>query len=322
MTFDSLHFESLAPDYFPWLFKWLHAPHVKQWYAEDASLSNERLQAKYLAILEGRKKVQAFMICDGKNPIGYIQMYALADFPIKGIKLNSAQAAGIDFYIGDANYIGKGYGAASLQRFLDQWVFPSYSECFVDPQTNNNKALRCYQACGFKIYQNSEQKEQIFTLLRKDRPIQAFANYPLIRWGKETDALALASLIQQLEYSLSLEEVSKHIKLYTHDHSYALFVAESNSQVLGCAALHLLIPFHASSPTCRVVSLVVDQKARRQKIASQLLARAESYARNKNCPTLELTTDQRRKALGAHQFYFSVGYTTEHTKLYFRKEKF
>lgn len=147
--------------------------------------------------------------------------------------------------------------------------------------------------------------------------IQFESPTPIIRWGKETDAPFLVPLIQQLGYSLTPEEILERIKLYTSHPDYALFVAEVNKQIVGLLALHLLIPFHDAHLTARVVSLVVDQAARRQKVASHLLKKAESYAKDKKCSIIELTTDQRRKTLGAHQLYITTGYTTDHSKLYF-----
>ena len=89
------------------------------------------------------------------GPIGYIQTYRIADYPEYAQHLAaSANAAGVDLFIGDATRVGRGTGTRALVKFLRTIVFAdeSIDECILGPETRNSRAIRCYEKVGFRYW--------------------------------------------------------------------------------------------------------------------------------------------------------------------------
>ena len=60
------------------------------------------------------------------------------------------QAAGVDFFIGDANLLGKGWGMKILNQILNQIIWPKFDYCIVDPDIRNKAMIRCNEKVGFR----------------------------------------------------------------------------------------------------------------------------------------------------------------------------
>ncbi len=86
-------------------------------------------------------------------PIGYIQTYLIKDYPeySRHLELNE-EAAGLDLFIGDINYIHKGLGAEIIKNFLADIVFtkPEIVSCVVGPEPKNIGAIKAYEKAGFR----------------------------------------------------------------------------------------------------------------------------------------------------------------------------
>lgn len=59
---------------------------------------------------------------------------------------------GTDQFIGDSDYIGKGYGTLMIKAFIEflQKIEPTITTVIVDPEPTNYPAIRCYEKVGFK----------------------------------------------------------------------------------------------------------------------------------------------------------------------------
>lgn len=155
-----IDFLKLQESHFPLLLKWLEAPHIKKWWDQDISYTQELVKEKYSSYVLGykaddnlKKVLGAYIINLNRVPIGYIQVYDFYDFPREyELKTENlpASLAGIDLFIGEAEFIHKGYGAAILEQFINNYVFKEFNNCFVDPDNNNIAAIRAYEKAGFK----------------------------------------------------------------------------------------------------------------------------------------------------------------------------
>ncbi len=161
-----IHFSPLTLTHLPLLLKWLETPHVKAWWDRDAKWTPELIEEKFASYIEGykiedgvRKEMLAYVIEIETKPVGYIQVYNVHDFPreddIDVSHLPKATAA-FDWYVGDADYIGKGYGAKILEAFLNQIIFPKYECAFVDSETENKAAIRSYEKAGFETIKTTK----------------------------------------------------------------------------------------------------------------------------------------------------------------------
>lgn len=59
---------------------------------------------------------------------------------------------GTDQFIGELNYIGKGYGTLAIKSFILFLgkINPNITTIIVDPEPNNYAAIRCYEKVGFR----------------------------------------------------------------------------------------------------------------------------------------------------------------------------
>ncbi len=164
---SSFLFEPLSFEHISLLYKWMHEPHVKQWWGEGKEWTFDQLIEKYRSYTLGykieqgiRKPISAFIILRQKRPIGFIQMYNAFDFPREGFKVEDAwpdrseSLAAIDFYIGEPDCIGIGIGPEALREFLSRHVFPNFDACLADPEKSNAAAIKAYAKAGFSAALN------------------------------------------------------------------------------------------------------------------------------------------------------------------------
>lgn len=143
-------FKKITKDHLPLMHKWYNLRHVLRWYSKKP-LDYSRLEKKYRGYISGEYKIYGFICYLNKNPIGYIQYYPASEYFTDRKILRSPidRTAGIDLFIGEKSYIGKGFGKLMLLRFLRRHVFPYFEYCVVDPEKKNKKALKAYKSCGF-----------------------------------------------------------------------------------------------------------------------------------------------------------------------------
>lgn len=146
--------------------KWLSDPMVLQYYE---GLTNpfdlDRVMEKYSPRVLGAEKLIPCIIEIQGAPAGYIQYYPIeseedSDFrneiPIDYSKRNF----GIDLFIAHDAYRSKGYGTGVLSLLLAYlYRHEQADKVYIDPQTWNERALKCYAKCGFKPIKVLEKRE-------------------------------------------------------------------------------------------------------------------------------------------------------------------
>jgi len=126
------------------LFEWLGLPHVAEWWRESRDW--EILKAKYLKKIHA-DDVFSYLACINKTPIGFIQGYKANEWATQ----HSSQPYGVDLFIADTNYLGKGYGQKMIKEFINEILMPLQpTSIIVDPEITNTKAIQFYEKVGFK----------------------------------------------------------------------------------------------------------------------------------------------------------------------------
>lgn len=148
---DPIGFRGLEPTDFDLLHRWLNVPAVLEWWREPPT--SEEVEEKYAPLVRGEDPTRPFLILYAERPIGYIQTYRIADEPeyARALDLDEA-AAGIDLFIGEDAYRGRGLGPEILRRFLVDVVFadPEIESCIIGPEPGNTVAIRAYEKAGFR----------------------------------------------------------------------------------------------------------------------------------------------------------------------------
>lgn len=127
-------------------------PHVQKFYSLRSWTENEVLK-KLKPYIEGTEPVTGYIVLMNNNPIGYIQYYKVSDYSWPDQKLAEdiiKKSAGLDMFIAEEIFIGKGLGGKIVSDFLDQFIWPAFQYCLVDPDIKNTAAIRCYEKLNFR----------------------------------------------------------------------------------------------------------------------------------------------------------------------------
>jgi aminoglycoside 6'-N-acetyltransferase len=150
----ALTFRPLSRGDFSLLSVWLAAPHVRQWWQEDASPG--AIEAAYGPVVDGADPGEVFIVESDGEAIGLIQRYQFADEPdwrrVMAIAGAPADSAGIDYLIGEESAIGKGLGPAIIETFvIDTWIrYPDVRAVAVNVNEGNRRSWRALEKCGFR----------------------------------------------------------------------------------------------------------------------------------------------------------------------------
>jgi RimJ/RimL family protein N-acetyltransferase len=170
-----ISFRPLTQNDLPLLHRWLNEPHVQAWYQRGPA-SLEYVIDKYGARIEGRLPTFCYLILYDGQPIGHIQTYRVADYPHYHTQLGcSDSAAGVDLFIGDHAFVGRGLGSIVIRKFVNEVVFITLpvDSIVTGPHPDNIASVRAFEKAGFRhlktiINAEDNQPEQIMVLLKEE----------------------------------------------------------------------------------------------------------------------------------------------------------
>jgi GNAT superfamily N-acetyltransferase len=143
---------------------------------------------------------------------------------------------------------------------------------------------------------------------------QIRADYDAVDWNADVaireaepgDAHQIASLLTQLGYASTSDQVKERLAYWLPDAMSLILVAEQDRRLFGCLSLHAIPYFEQTGRWARIESLVVDASARGRGTGRALVAAAEDAARRWDCLAVEVTS--LRSRADAHAFYARMGY--------------
>ncbi|MBI2792197.1 MAG: GNAT family N-acetyltransferase [Gammaproteobacteria bacterium] len=144
-----IRFAALEEENFTVLHKWLQNKHVREFW-DDGDRTLEQVKNHYKPE-EGIKRY-IFFIED--QPAGYFQSY-MVDKENEYHSYSLKDTLGIDFFIGNENFLNKGHAIHVLSCFIKECCVEA-DRVLVDPQPSNAKAIHLYKKYGF-----SQMAEQI-----------------------------------------------------------------------------------------------------------------------------------------------------------------
>lgn len=134
---------------------WMALPHWQNWWGET-----DQELAQICNMIEGKDTTRPFLFVIDDEPLGFIQYWHvghqqnpsliyqypwLADIP--------REAIGIDLSIGEAEHLSKGIGSKVLRQFVENLKLFGHKIFIIDPDPDNERAIRAYQKAGFKPVQ-------------------------------------------------------------------------------------------------------------------------------------------------------------------------
>ena len=122
------------------------------------------------------------------------------------------------------------------------------------------------------------------------------------------DVAALTSLMNQLGYPTTVEEMQIRFENISLHEDYRTFVAVYNENIAGMIGFVKNIFYEKNGSYIRIVAMVVDKLYRKKGIGTQLMQRAENWALELNINTMILNSGNREERKEAHFFYQKLGF--------------
>ena len=110
----------------------------------------------------------------GGTPIGMVQIIDPAEEETHYWGAVAPHQRALDIWIGEANYLGRGYGTQMMQQALARcWAHPQVTAVLIDPLVTNTDAIRFYERLGFRKVEQRQFDEDLCWVMRLPRPTGA-----------------------------------------------------------------------------------------------------------------------------------------------------
>ncbi|MFJ8526802.1 GNAT family N-acetyltransferase [Bacillus sp. NPDC094106] len=140
--------------------KWLTNSEVLQYYeGRDKPQSPEKVRTHFT--YNSKSDEKRCLVEYAGEPIGYIQMYPIDSEwkELYGYRENQ-NVWGMDQFIGEPIYWNGGIGTELVQAMVTYIIDELGAEAIaMDPRVANERAIRCYEKCGFKKVKKLKEHE-------------------------------------------------------------------------------------------------------------------------------------------------------------------
>lgn len=147
--------------------KWLTDPELLKYYeGTDHSFTRQQVKDKFFQRTSNQDSVIACIVEYAGKAIGYMQYYEVDASTLEQYGVASeTRSYGMDLFIGETGYWDQGIGTIIVKGLLEYlFAVEKASRVFIDPQTWNQRAIRCYEKSGFrkiKILPENEMHEGV-----------------------------------------------------------------------------------------------------------------------------------------------------------------
>lgn len=145
--------------------KWLSDPAVLEFYeGRDNPFNLDKVMEKFAHRTRGESDVTPCIVEYDGQAIGYIQYYKVDAEEYKvSDKIDMEKYLnpfGMDLFIGETRYLNMGIGTHLVKGMIHYLIENEKADgIFIDPQTNNKRAIKCYEKSGFEAITVIEKRE-------------------------------------------------------------------------------------------------------------------------------------------------------------------
>jgi aminoglycoside 6'-N-acetyltransferase len=141
------------------LSRWLAAPHVTQWW--PGASGGDAVEQRFGPRVDGTEPTEVFLVEVDKKPVGFVQRYRQSDYPEWDRAARVDNAIGIDYLIGEVEYIGAGIASEAIRQATGQafWDYPDVGAVCAVPQQANIGSWRALEKAGFSRAQAIDHVE-------------------------------------------------------------------------------------------------------------------------------------------------------------------
>ncbi|WCT14625.1 GNAT family N-acetyltransferase [Mucilaginibacter jinjuensis] len=134
------------------------------------------------------------------------------------------------------------------------------------------------------------------------------SNQFIVRDAITEDVSQLSTLITQLGYPCTGEEVQIRFDSVSQNSDYRTLVIIDGNAVIGMAGLVKGFWYEKNGTYVRILAFVVNEEYRGQGVGKQLIKSVEDWAVELGCNAVILSSGNRDERIGAHHFYKGLGY--------------
>ena len=141
----NFNFKELAESDLPLIKDWLQQPYVSKWFD-----TNEWINEIFPNLISDW--VWYFRAELDSKPVGFAQYYNTSKAPKGPWSSQPTGTIGIDFFIGNPSFLGKGYGILLVKNFVE-FVINNVNpkRIIADPDKENIKSQHILKKCGFRL---------------------------------------------------------------------------------------------------------------------------------------------------------------------------
>jgi aminoglycoside 6'-N-acetyltransferase len=288
----------------PLIAKWLSDPQVLRFY-EGRDHPHDLLKAR--AVFEEETEDHCCVFSFQGEPIGYIQFCPI-DAEESGMPAHE-RVWGIDLYIGEPAFWGRGIGTALVRAGAAQLLAQNFAgRVTLDPQTWNTRAVRSYEKAGFvkrRLMPRFEFHEgewrdnwQMEFVPQRALRVERVTHLPV----DELQPLRDEATAQGFEFAGRLIDDFVNGRNRFDKEGEALFIVRNGEALAGIGGLN--IDHYAHDPSVGRVRHVYVLDAQRRHGAGRALLTAIMSAAIESFAELRLRTNTHEGAL----FYESLGF--------------
>ena len=172
-TTHQVVFYPLGPRDLADLHIWLNRPLMRRSF-QKKPISQTQVVAKYGPRIRGEEPIHCHLAFSEGDPFGYLQCYRLSDRPERSARVGSDEGVSVELAIFEPDMIGQGFGRAMLAGYLRHIVFslfPSERNCFITHKSEDESAIACSKAVGFRHVRNCDDGnfERVVLVFERDK---------------------------------------------------------------------------------------------------------------------------------------------------------
>ena len=139
----------MTRDHFPLFVTWVDRPHVAQWWEHPRG--PDEVEREYGPCVDGSDPTLVFVAELSGTPVGFVQVYRLADNPEYEQAVGVPHAAGIDLLIGEPELCGHGLGVRLIALAAEvAWEsYPDVTGATAGPSVHNFRSVRAFEKARF-----------------------------------------------------------------------------------------------------------------------------------------------------------------------------
>ncbi|MFC3170043.1 GNAT family N-acetyltransferase [Paracoccus fontiphilus] len=173
MSGPVLSFTPVTAADLPLLAAWMDQPHWRDWWSDDVATELGYIRD----IIAGRDSTRAFLFRLDGRPVGYIQVWWIADARVEPWLSDAPwvmdlpdDAVGVDLSIGPPDLLSQGIGSQVLARFVAMLRAEGHRTIVIDPDIANHRAIRAYRKAGFQPIAELAGRTGDVLLMRHEGP--------------------------------------------------------------------------------------------------------------------------------------------------------